>query len=924
MRNLKKLLAVIVAICVLASFTVPAFAAGSFTYEAQAKNLYDMGLFKGLSASTYVPNLEGSLTREAGTALLVRLFGVEADALALTDADTVLAGYTDAKSVSSWAKKYVAYAVKTGLVEGTTTTTLSPSAALTGNTVATIILRKLGFTVAAADFSKAAETLVTKGGIKADEATKFASKELIRDDAVGMMFGSLLAKFSTGETVIAKLVAAKVVTEAAAIAAGVWTAAPAVPAVASITGTNLKELTVVFTSELDETIAETVGNYTIAGVAPVSATLGADKKTVTLVVPDANIAANGAAYAVVVKKAIANTALTTMAADYSTSVRIVDNVLPDATTITLTGPQTFDITFNEPILTAGTVKVNNGIYGVTKVTTGTTITVTLAASQLPDANYTINLSGFKDYAGYAMVAEDMTLAYAKATDAITASITSATQTKVVVAFNRPVKLAGSPDEDYFYQTYSAWKPTTVTASDAGKTWTVEFDKYFIAPGSTNLVVKYTANGTAITDYWGNALAADIVLPLTVVADVTAPTVNLTKSAATDEDIVKIYFSEDMNKALAETETNFVVKDSAGAKVTTSFTNTYTLDSTNSLYYVTMDFASDLTAGNYTVELSNQTDASLAANKLATIAVPFTITDLTAINPASVTVSAIAGATNSDSEIFYVTFPDKVATTGQYSALSGDNYILRVFNTANSTSTTSSITSLSGTLELFGSSGKVVKITIANIPGFGLTGTQGADLTIGRIADLSNNIYTYPLSTTIANIQRTALPSVTAVRLTDYNKVSIYIDKLLTSVIADAFEITGTAVKAKVAGIESWGPDSDGTGTIVKATLTADTVTALAKAGVLGVNYTTQTSITIPSSAAVSFSIIGEFIVSEAGQKATNATIATLDYRAPVMTATTTNGAVGINTTTSVAISFSESLDATDAYLFWQRYHLYTV
>jgi alpha-beta hydrolase superfamily lysophospholipase len=66
MRNLKKLLAVIVSICVLASFTVPAFAAGSNTYETQAQGLYEMKLYQGSGHEV----LNESSKREAYTDIL--------------------------------------------------------------------------------------------------------------------------------------------------------------------------------------------------------------------------------------------------------------------------------------------------------------------------------------------------------------------------------------------------------------------------------------------------------------------------------------------------------------------------------------------------------------------------------------------------------------------------------------------------------------------------------------------------------------------------------------------------------------------------------------------------------------------------------------------------------------------------------------
>ena len=130
MRNLKRILSGLLVGATIVSSMVPAFAATSYTYETQAKALYDLGLFKGVATEpgVYNPDLGANMNRETGVVMMLRLVGKIDDANAISDseASTALAKYTDASSIDDWAKKPVAYAVENGLVVGTTDTTVGP------------------------------------------------------------------------------------------------------------------------------------------------------------------------------------------------------------------------------------------------------------------------------------------------------------------------------------------------------------------------------------------------------------------------------------------------------------------------------------------------------------------------------------------------------------------------------------------------------------------------------------------------------------------------------------------------------------------------------------------------------------------------------------------------------------------------------
>ncbi|NLK67787.1 MAG: surface-layer protein, partial [Clostridiaceae bacterium] len=118
MRNLKKLFAVVMVVAMLASMMVPALAAG-VEYEDEATILQDLGLFQGYGAGEL--GLADDLTREQGLALMLRVMGLEDEVKAMTEEEVAaeLARVVDPETVTAtWAKPYVAYAVKNGLTKG--------------------------------------------------------------------------------------------------------------------------------------------------------------------------------------------------------------------------------------------------------------------------------------------------------------------------------------------------------------------------------------------------------------------------------------------------------------------------------------------------------------------------------------------------------------------------------------------------------------------------------------------------------------------------------------------------------------------------------------------------------------------------------------------------------------------------------------
>lgn len=187
----KRILSVILTLTMCAGLSVPAFAARAFTdvpadywaYDA-IQYVTDEGLFSGTSGSTFTPG--GTMTRAMLWVVLARMDGVDTSAASgawyqagldwaveagisdgtnangsITRAQfaamlyryaeyagvdtasdtTELNKFTDAGSIPSYAVEPLAWAVKNGIVSGTSATTISPSGSATRAQVATMLMR---------------------------------------------------------------------------------------------------------------------------------------------------------------------------------------------------------------------------------------------------------------------------------------------------------------------------------------------------------------------------------------------------------------------------------------------------------------------------------------------------------------------------------------------------------------------------------------------------------------------------------------------------------------------------------------------------------------------------------------------------------------------------------------------------------------
>lgn len=578
--------------------------------------------------------------------------------------------------------------------------------------------------------------------------------------------------------------------------------AATLPTFESVTTNNLKSLTVKFTKAVSATEGAKVANYVVkvggATKAVDNVALAADGLSAVLTLAAGSELAQQNTVDVTVNKLVG------LADNETKSVQVLDTTIPVAETITLTGPNTFKVTFSEPVQDGSVVSVNNGVYGVSTAVLSAdkkTLNVTLSASTLPEGSYNVNVGGFKDFANFAGVSKTFTLEYKKDVTVPTAELVSASQTEVKIKFNKVVKANGQfLTKDYFYHTYSAWKPSEVTTTD-GQTYTLKFadadattQDYYLPVGTSTVTVLAKVGDHAVKDGWGNLMAADAKFTATVTADATAPEV---KSVTTkSESKVEVLFTEDVTLATD----SFTVKDSAG-KVVTGYN---VVPSTTVAGLVSLDWGTTkLTGGTYTVEVKNVKDKALAPNTITAVTQSFVITDLTAPTaPTALVVDDSETAT-----VVYLTFAEDMATTGAGSVLTATNYRLD-----------GALLPTGSKVELFGSN-KKVKITLPKTSG--LAGSTNR-LAVGQLADANGNAMVN-FSTNVTIAADTA-PTTFEASAIGTQKLQLVVAGEITTVTADGITVSkaGVAGAHTVAAVDS---------VVYNATTNATTITVTTKADV---------------------------------------------------------------------------------------------
>ena len=132
---MKRMRSISIAVAFLLMFTVtPGFGQTPVHLE-EARSLYDLKLFQGISATEFVPDLESMSNREQAMTIIARALQWDLD-MGLT---------SPFGDVSGWAQPYVAKAYEIGITNGISATEFGAIKNVTQRELATWMLRALGY-----------------------------------------------------------------------------------------------------------------------------------------------------------------------------------------------------------------------------------------------------------------------------------------------------------------------------------------------------------------------------------------------------------------------------------------------------------------------------------------------------------------------------------------------------------------------------------------------------------------------------------------------------------------------------------------------------------------------------------------------------------------------------------------------------------
>lgn len=631
---MKKILAFTLALAMVLSTMTVTFAA-SKEVEALA-NLK-------LLLNTTDAEVNAELNRAVGLAMVLKALGYTQEDANAKAADNK---FTDMEK-AAWAKGFATLGEELKLTNGVSVEPklFAPAAKLSKQAFVTFMLRALGYDSNEA-WAKAGE--LAKEAKLVEEAT-LEDASFTKGEAAVVMYNALKAKVQgdeKGRTLAEKLVADGKMNKELAVANGLVSGEPEKLEVAEVKADNLREAVVTFNGTVDKTTAEKVGNYKATGKTFGKAKLMEDNKTVVLTLNNNNAFENNKAIKLTVTgvKNVAGVVMAKQEVNFTPK----DVEYPTVKSVVYTGPKSLEITFSEPMKSAGKVVLkagNSTLSAKAEVSKGDekVVEVTMFSTLKDGTEYLVCVGDpknsdqyAKDYANYPNIYFEGTYAYTADKTAPEAKIVSADQKVVAVEFNKPVT---GLTVKHFYHSFAAYtakelykdaelKEKLTNKNEAvSKVWVQFYDEKLsnnkgnaLPAGNVQFTIMNEADKVRIQDNWKNNFAS-ATFDLTIVADREAPEV-VTVEVDGEKDI-KVTFNEKISNIKRD---RFTLLDKDGKEIEKGSKMKVSAEDGNKVAKLTL---SESYAGKtVTLQIKGIKDASLYENMMADYTTTFEFGDKT--------------------------------------------------------------------------------------------------------------------------------------------------------------------------------------------------------------------------------------------------------------------------------------------------------
>lgn len=518
--------------------------------------------------------------------------------------------------------------------------------------------------------------------------------------------------------------------------------------VASVTATDLNQIVVTFTQPVDETSAETPGNYVLGGADLTNVNafdLSLDKKTLTI-----NLNAPKGQYEKAIFKVKGNAvygdkAASTVVPVYSQELTFSDTAVPTVKAVTVKGNKQLTVEFSEPVkmvsggggfaAIAGTKFKIDGQYLTNYgFSTATALNATTGkdwankiqlsfATAIPAGAHTLttlagDVTNLFDAAKFkvALTTTDFTVAAVTGAPTLV-SVEGENNGTIYVTYDRSMGASALTIASYRMNGALFGGSTVASFKEGTNDTVVKFTGVAGVAKGANVV---TVLKNTVMDAYGNKLNADADTRVSFNAtdDTTKPYV--TSVTALSNTKVRVKFSEPIAAAYGTNLSNYTLKDNTGATVTLtvvpSMVGADTVDLTTPA----------LTGSNYSLTIKNVVDRASIPNKMEDYTATFNGID----DVAPTVTEALAQGNAQKVAVLFSESMDAATITNTANYLYIDNAAPAVTRALPS-----------GTTVVAGADNKSVEITFPSaytVNGGAATEYSVINLIIGNVKDVAGN------------------------------------------------------------------------------------------------------------------------------------------------------------------------------------------